>query len=305
MTPIQLSLPVLNPADLVRLISIPVFIALSVTDIKTRRIPNRVWPPLVALGVGLICVDIWHALTTPLVSATPYLIQSGISIGFTIALAYGLWWLGGFGGADAKALMALGILFPTYPTYLTPTATLPFVRAPHGLFPLTILVNTVLGVGLYLIARALYTMLRERTLTPLALFGSPVPITSVPDRHGRLLETVDGPVLSGVDLDVIIDYLEWQETTIDALRANTDSFATPESDDPWDAATFLDTRDAIYYPDDPDALRDALRLLTETDRTRVWYTPGLPFFVPLTIGLLLALVVGSPLAYVLSHMIGM
>jgi preflagellin peptidase FlaK len=81
----------------------------------------------------------------------------------------------------------------------------------------------------------------------------------------------------------------------------TDTPATPavRRVDAWGAAAFLD--DVGYaYGADADDLRAALALLTEPDREAVWVSPGIPFVVPMFVGLVLALVVGDVLLLLLG-----
>jgi preflagellin peptidase FlaK len=76
----------------------------------------------------------------------------------------------------------------------------------------------------------------------------------------------------------------------------TDTPATPAVHrvDEWGAATFLD--DVGYaYGTTPADLRAGLELLTEPDRDRVWVSPGIPFVVPMFVGLLVALTLGDVL----------
>ena len=72
--------------------------------------------------------------------------------------------------------------------------------------------------------------------------------------------------------------------------------------DPWGARTFLDDIDHGAYGTRPDQLRSALDLLAEADR--VWVSPGLPFLVPLVVGIVVALVYGDVLFAVL-RLLGM
>lgn len=78
------------------------------TDWKWRRAPNVLWLLMAGAGAALLAAEI--ALDPGLVTERwPYL----VFVPAFAALVYGLWWIGLVaGGADAKALMALGLLAP-------------------------------------------------------------------------------------------------------------------------------------------------------------------------------------------------
>lgn len=82
----------------------------------------------------------------------------------------------------------------------------------------------------------------------------------------------------------------------------TDGNGHPEAveglEDPWGAREFLERIDHGAYGTRPDQLRDALDLLVDADR--IWVSPGLPFLVPLVVGLVVALVYGDVLTTVLG-----
>lgn len=77
----------------------------SVSDLRTRRVPNRYWMPFLVLATVLWGVDLWQA---PRAAAVGFLVAA-ISCG----VFYALWYVGLlFGGADAKALMVVALLVP-------------------------------------------------------------------------------------------------------------------------------------------------------------------------------------------------
>lgn len=78
------------------------------TDWKWRRAPNALWIVMALAGVVLLAAEI--ALDPGILRARwGYL----AFVPAFAALMYGLWWVGLIaGGADAKALMAIGVLVP-------------------------------------------------------------------------------------------------------------------------------------------------------------------------------------------------
>jgi preflagellin peptidase FlaK len=85
----------------------------------------------------------------------PYGISFGIAAGFSMLLFYA----GGFGGADAKALMCLALALPFYPypsNLFTPLSG-PASPISKVLFPITVFSNAVLFAA----ATAVYIVLRN------------------------------------------------------------------------------------------------------------------------------------------------
>ncbi|WP_277542589.1 A24 family peptidase [Haloarcula laminariae] len=315
--------------DLLRLLAVPVFGWAAYRDIETRRVPNRTWAPLAVLGVVLLLWDTYAVVTGP-TSGRLFFVQVAISLGFVAPLAYGFWLIGGFGGADAKAFMLVAVLFPAYPTYYLQTTALPLEPSLVGVFSLTILSNTVLAGVVYPLGVAAGNLVRGRFSWAMFL-GKPVAVERLPEEYGRLLEDADGFTRSGLDLDALRMYLQWRGASLSELRAAPDAHRNPDSlpadpnppgdgsvvtdggvpasgspdqfgtagtADPWGAERFLDDVEGSAYGTDPETLRAGLELLADADE--VWVSPGIPFLVPMFVGLVAALVYGDVLYALLS-----
>ncbi|MCH7660635.1 MAG: prepilin peptidase [Euryarchaeota archaeon] len=155
------------------MLAVPVLVWAAYCDIQTRRVPNRTWKPLFVLAVVLF---FWDGVASYLAGGLTwafFAVGAGISLFIVIPASYGFWRFGAFGGADAKALIVLALLFPTYPTYEISSYLLPLVRTPTGAFSLTILANTVLVGACYPLVLAIRNALAGR-FTPLMLVGWPV-----------------------------------------------------------------------------------------------------------------------------------
>ncbi|VTT85200.1 Signal peptidase, type IV -prepilin/preflagellin [Halorubrum sp. DM2] len=324
--------------DLLRLLVVPVFAWAAIRDVRTRRLPNRMWPPLYLFG-GLLLV--WEAATLwPFAGfdGRIFLVRAAISLLFVAPLGYAFWYLGAFGGADAKAMIALAIAFPTFPAYEVGTLVFPLVDTDLGVFSLTILTNTVL-IGLaYPVGLAVLNLVRGEVSSNMFL-ARPVATASLPDRHGRLFEDPDGPTRGGLDLDALRMYLRWRGLTLADLRDDPDGLRDPDSvgetfdptdggthvgprtdggravddaapdggtaidetgtddetaaADPWAAERFLDDIDHGAYGTDAATLRDGLEVVADADRVLV--SPGMPFVVPMAVGLVVSLTNGDAL----------
>src|SRR5947208_11739537 len=141
-TPLSLDLAAL-------LLTIGVFIAASLSDLKTREISNKFW---LLYGPAAALVFALRIIFAP--DALPIL---AISAGATILVAFLLFQFSVMGGADSKAMMCLAIALPVAPSFLAP-----LWQPPPGLvfypFPIAILVNSFLlsiGSAVFLLARNL------------------------------------------------------------------------------------------------------------------------------------------------------
>jgi preflagellin peptidase FlaK len=126
-----------------------------------------------------------------------------------------------------------------------------------------------------------------------------------------------------LDLDALRMYLQWRDLTLAELMANPEQYrdpstlpeepqppgdgmietdggeeidadsdaSTPEYDDPWGAEAFLDDIEGSAYGTTPDGLREGLDTLSSTDV--VWISPGIPFLVPMFLGLLVSFTYGD------------
>ncbi|MDS0476247.1 A24 family peptidase C-terminal domain-containing protein [Natrinema sp. 1APR25-10V2] len=315
--------------DLLRLVAVPVFAWTAVRDIQTRRVSSAVWIPLSVLGTALLVWDGWLAWSAGGTGWTyEFLLPTAISVGLVVPIAYLFWWVGGFGGADAKALLVLAVLFPTFPEYAFGPWSVPLETPPIGAFSFTILTNAVL-VGVVLpLALAVRNAVAGR-IAPVMFVGWPTSWERIPETHGRLLETPSGLSRGGLDLDALRMYLRWRGLTLAELRDEPDRYRDPatlpaepnpptdgavtadveargdggtleasaddpvaaEDDDSWGAAVFLEDIDGSAYGTTPETLRDGLEVLA-TEET-VWISPGTPFLVPIFAGLMIALVYGD------------
>ncbi|MDZ7746689.1 MAG: A24 family peptidase C-terminal domain-containing protein [Halobacteriales archaeon] len=327
------------PTDLLRLTVVPVFLWAAYRDIQTRRVRDELWAPLLLLGVVVLAVDGLAAVSVGGPRLQLFGIHLAVSLGIVAPLGYLFWRLGGFGGADAKAIIVLALVFPEFPVYLLANGSLPLTETPLGVFSMTVLSNAVLVGLISPLLLAGRNLLAGRV--SLAMFvGRPASVSDVGSAYGNLLETPDGLTRRGLDLDALRMYLRWRQLTLADIRADPARYRHPGSiltdagdptdgalaagpdvadgslpgadtpvpavrlidpDDPWGAAAFLAAIDSSAYGTTPEQLREGLDVLAERDT--VWLTPGLPFIVPITVGLLVALVYGD-LLYALLGALG-
>ncbi len=113
----------------------------SVTDIKTREVPDLLNYSLVAIGLGLRLI---HSLAS---GEWAYFLSGMIGFIIFFALALAMFYAGQWGGGDSKLLFGLGALFGSYPVFLFDYFN-PYFRV-HFLFAFTInllIVGAIFGL---------------------------------------------------------------------------------------------------------------------------------------------------------------
>ena len=114
----------------------------AVLDQRTTNVPNTVWRYAV-IGFTLTMID---AATN--LNLNMFLYELAI-IGFSIVLSYGIFALGGWGGADSKAFMTIAASAPLFPSWsIFNNLSFPFSVLPFGV--LFVASTLVLAYTLYI-----------------------------------------------------------------------------------------------------------------------------------------------------------
>jgi len=79
------------------------FLGASISDLKTHEVPNELWALMIPVGLMFLVFEVDTVATC---------LRYGLNISIFIGLGILLFYLGLMGGADAKAIMTLAILFP-------------------------------------------------------------------------------------------------------------------------------------------------------------------------------------------------
>jgi preflagellin peptidase FlaK len=207
-------------------------------------------------------------------------------------------------------------------------ATLPVVSTEVGVFSMTVLSNTVLLGALYPVALAVKNA-ASGYVSPGMFVAKPIRWDDATEEYGTMLDfaergLTDDLSLSGVrsyfrwrslDLDALRMYLQWRGCSLGDLRENPERLRDPDSlpeepnqpgdgsiatdggtpaeeaayDDPWGAEAFLEETNA--YGTTPATLRAGLETLSSDDI--IWISPGIPFLVPLFVGVVVAFTFGD------------
>ncbi|WP_313692972.1 A24 family peptidase [Halorarum halobium] len=226
-------------ADLLRLLVVPAFAWAAYRDVRTRRLPNRLWPPLVAVGLVALALDAAALYPFAGYEGRLFLIRTGFALLFLVPFSVLAYRMAAFGGADMKALVTLAVVFPGTPEYIVPTWVLPGVTWLHdtvypvvpstlGVTAMSALTNAVLLGAVFVLSLGVRNALAGR-VSPAMFVGEWASIGTLPDRHGSLLEAGDGLPSRGLDLDALRMYLRWRGSTLADLRADPERHRNPDS----------------------------------------------------------------------------
>lgn len=288
-------------------------------DINGRHIPDYIWNVLVVGGGVLFSIHI-------LSSVTPFELISRYvaNIGLAIAIGWGMYLSGLFGGADAKAITAIAVLFPVHPhlgmvslagaSYSIPVYT-PVIAPPFDyvlpLVILTFLANTAIFGVVYPASLILRSLKRgvDRSQPFNSVLGDQVAIKDLLDYHGIVVDaSVYGSIdemsalqqyrqstSNGLHLEFIRDYVGWYQDKYD-------KDATIEDVD-WKISEFVsdyneqaDENYQMQFEGNPfaDSVSDVEDILSRLqNQQHVLVTPGFPFIVPMFFGVLSMVTIGD------------
>lgn len=227
------------------------------TDLKARRVSNKLWKFMLASGSAFVTYEV-------VTGGIPYIKSLILSSVVVFISVYILFQLGAFGGGDAKGLIVLSILFPLYPAFLFSEKVYPLLGLPPvGLFTFTVLENALLITVLVPLGMFCYNLLHfspEMLKNPLYMFiGYRTEVSSLKNKeHLGLLEK-----------------FELEENGI-----VTRKFAR--------AGLNFDANEK------PELEEYARKGLIEKE---IWVTPGLPFMLSITAGFVTAVIFGDLIFY--------
>ena len=157
------------------------------TDIKTRRVTNKLW-------LVMLSGSVFFALYDIATEGVPYLLRLLISAGLIFLLVYILFQLGSFGGADAKSLIVISIILPAYPMIQVFGQNFPLNEPLIPLFAFGILGNAVLLTVVVPLGLAAYNVFRMglNIDNPLYIFiGYKSRISDMADKHIKLIQSFE------------------------------------------------------------------------------------------------------------------
>lgn len=255
------------------IVSLMFLLYASWSDLKTREVSNKVWVFFAPIGLVLTLV-----LLFLYDFSSDMLYRFGISAGVTSTLALVLFYVGAFGGADAKALICLSLALPFPPSDFIPLAS----TTTTLVFPLSIFSNAVIIAALSVI----YVLLRNAFWR---------------QKTGkRLFESFEGESKARKLLALLSGY----KIPIDKLEKS--SFIYP-LEDVQVSEEGKRKRKLLVFPKDEERDEIVNRILAATKEGEkidyVWTTPGLPMLVFITAGLVTALILGDFVWLIITHLL--
>jgi len=232
----------------------------SYYDLKLREVSDKLWLVYAPIGLGLTT---GRLILEP--STLPVIAMSGV---ITLLIAFGLFYLGLFGGADAKAILCLGATIP-----ITPNVYQPAMGYVHPFFPLMVVIMSylcsvavILWLGCSNICRyigsggKIFRGLEESWWRKIMAC-----ITGYPVKFAKLRSTF---------------YLYPMEEIIETVKGPQRVFK-------------------LFVSAEEDRSEEVAKLAGQLSRINylgeVWVTPGLPHLVFLMLAIIITLAVGDPL----------
>jgi archaeal preflagellin peptidase FlaK len=251
----------------------------SWSDYKTREVSNRVWVVYAPIALVLSLAELF-------IYDTSQLWLFGLSFGLTAGFALLLFYTGGFGGADSKALMCIALSLPFFPVALiTPVLAGGLSPLSQTIFPVTILSNAVLIAALSALGMLLLN-LGGRAKNHKPLFEGSLAHESI---GKKILVLVTG-----------------KKFPIATLKAKWHVY--PMEDVAEEDAGGSLKRKLVIIPKDEgrDEIVARLSKAAEAGKidSKVWATPGLPMLIFITVGLIIALSLGDIVWLLVGHIFG-
>jgi preflagellin peptidase FlaK len=236
----------------------------SLSDYKTREVSDNVWIIFAPTAFALTFVELF------LYEPSEMALYGGC-FGLTVAFAVILFYSGGFGGADAKALMCLALAIPFYPKNLLTPLSGEVSPLSQNFFPLTVFSNSVLLAAL----TAIYMLLRNvywRQKTGKKLFEE----HKKESFWKKLLVSITG---YKVPVEKLME--KWHLYPLEDVEIAEQELK----------------RKLIVVPKDEgrNAILERLTNAIKTGKVQnaIWATPGLPMLIFVTVGLFTALFIGD------------
>lgn len=235
------------------------FFYASFLDIRERRVPFRTWYPMLAIGLP---AAIWFYFSLMLggewMPAIFFLLLTGIfSLIFYLFAIFHL-----FGGADAWALIFIAICLPMFP--FEPYLGYP----PLGYFPFTVLTNAViLNLAAPIIIFLMNVFRGRKAPLPYLFLGFPVPGNEITHAFGYVMEEI-----SEKNGEIQRKFIPIGSSLRSLLRGDRRLY----------------TRDLAIHPENY-----AQEIAIFRQAGSVWISYGVPFIVPITAGLITALLAGD------------
>ena len=250
----------------------------SWSDYKTREVSNRVWAFFAPIAIIL-------SLTELILYDSSQLSLYGISVGVTVGFAFLLFYTGAFGGADSKAFMCIAFALPFFPSIIiTPLLSEGLSPLSQMVFPITILSNSVLVAAL----SSIY--LFTRNLVKRSTSGQPL-------FEGTLSNESTGKK--------ILVLITGKKFPLEVLKEKWHIYPMEDIEETEDENQVKRKLVIVPKEEERDQILSRLTKASQIGKinAKVWATPGLPMLIFVTIGLILALIVGDIIWILITNIV--
>lgn len=232
----------------------------SFFDLRSREVPNWVWMLFAPLGFASSFLQFYME------KENSFLVFWLLSFLVTTGLSLALFYLGLFGGADAKALICLSVAMPVYSSSLHP-----YFRVSNPIFSLSVFSNAVLGSSLLVFGIAGHNLFR------------------LIQTRGKLFEGLERESFWNKILVFMIGYrIDLDKLGRDSHHIPLEYFSEGEHGE-----TIRHLRVSPRLAEEPFGKKHCFDGPFEMANGKIWATPGLPFLVFVTIGFFVALFAGD------------
>lgn len=121
------------------IIGLFILVFATITDIKTKEVPDYLNYSIIVAAFGL------RLLYSISKNEWSFLLYGTIGFGVFVGIGYLMFYTGQWGGGDSKLLMAVGVVFATYPTVLLNY----FNPKLNWFFPFILILNLLIVGGIY------------------------------------------------------------------------------------------------------------------------------------------------------------
>ena len=242
-------------------------------DLKTREVPNRLWLFFAPVGFALAALQFFlSSLAGENVDPVLWLSSLGVTAGMSLALFY----LGLFGGADAKALICLSIALPVHPSPMQHQ-----INVLTPLFPLTVLSNAVLVSSSLVLAITSYNLFK------------------LVQTKGRLFDGLESEPL----WSKIVAFTTGFKVDSDKLGEGSHYMPLEYLSEEEDGEIVRHLRVSVRLIEETPQENNHLNYAPKELGGKIWATPGLPFLVFVTAGFVAALLFGDFVTWFIVYLI--
>jgi preflagellin peptidase FlaK len=243
----------------------------SLSDLKNREVPDKVWIAFFPIAIAFTLLRI-ALKEIPLFMAL-------ISIALTFIVSFILFELNFFGGADFKALVCIGIAFPSFPAFLKHFNIFPI--SFHPFFPIVVLYNAYfisLSTIFHIVIKNLLWILKN---------------------NKRIFEGFESEPFWKKFIVFITSYK--QELSI--LEKKTHLYPIEEIFEA-NGKKFKRLKTFISVEFNKSEFIEKLKSYEKIDSSsQIWVTPGLPMIIFLTISFVLSVFIGDALFFAVFMLI--